>query len=81
MLILGIKILGGIRMKKILLLVFVTLSVLMCSEKKEEVKKEVAKVVEKKGSDFEIISQYRAVGYVNAWQSFTITILECKFGD
>ena len=72
MLILGIKILGGIRMKKILLLVFVTLSVLMCSEKKEEVKKEVAKVVEKKGSDFEIISQYRAVGYVNAWQSFAV---------
>ena len=59
-------------MKKILLLVFVVLSVLMCSEKKEEVKKEVAKVVEKKGSDFEIISQYRAVGYVNAWQSFAV---------
>ena len=84
MLILDIKILGGIRMKKILLLVFVVLSVLMCSEKKEEVKKEVAKVVEKKGSDFEIISQYRAVGYVeiisqhravgyvNAWQSFAV---------
>ena len=71
-------------MKKILLLVFVTLSVIMCSEKKEEVKKEVTKIVEKKGSDFEIVSQYRAVGYVeivsqyravgyvNAWQSFAV---------
>ena len=41
-------------------------------KEKEEVKKEVAKVVEKKGGDFEIISQYRAVGYVNAWQSFAV---------